>query len=394
MANYALSQTSGYFLSNDCKVSDLEAYTGQTLDVSDLTFATDVQKNIPIYDMNELRDRLRMPSARRALMAEWAYVFSDSAGVIVLKNAYEDTTCIDEASEIFQQIIKDEKQMNGEGADHFATAGNNDRIWNSLQKLCERSPSVFAKYFANPAIDTACEAWLGPNYQMTAQVNLVRPGGKAQTCHRDYHLGFQTEEMCARYPVQVHLLSPLMTLQGGIAHCDMAIESGPTKLLPFSQKYAAGYAAYRRADFQQHFEDNYVQLPLDKGDALFFNPALYHAAGENTSEGIERLVNLMQIGSAMGRTLENIDRIGMSKLLYPALKELTASENLSPAEINAAVSVCAEGYPFPTNLDTDPPVGGLAPESQKDIFLKALGEKWSDVNFVRALDAQAEKQKA
>lgn len=394
MANYALSQTSGYFLPNDCKLADLEALTALSLDIGDLTFATDVQKNIPIYDMNTLRDRLRMPSARRALMAEWAYIFSDSAGVIVLKNAYEDTTCIDEASEIFQQIIIDEKQTNGEGADHFAAAGNNDRIWNSLQKLCERSPSVFAKYFANPAIDTACEAWLGPNYQMTAQVNLVRPGGKAQTCHRDYHLGFQTEEMCARYPVQVHLLSPLMTLQGGIAHCDMSVESGPTKLLPFSQKYAAGYAAYRRADFQQHFEDNYVQLPLNKGDALFFNPALYHAAGENTSADVERLVNLMQIGSAMGRTLENIDRIGMSKLLYPALKELIASENLSPAEINAAVSVCAEGYPFPTNLDTDPPVGGLAPESQKDIFLKALSEKWSDVNFNRALDAQAEKQKA
>lgn len=394
MANYALSQTSGCFLPNDCKVADLEALTALTLDVSDLTFATDVQKNIPIYDMNTLRDRLRMPSARRALMAEWAYIFSDSAGVIVLKNAYDDTTCIDEASEIFQKIIADEKQSNGDGADHFATAGNNDRIWNSLQKLCERSPAVFAKYFANPAIDTACEAWLGPNYQMTAQVNLVRPGGKAQTCHRDYHLGFQTEEMCARYPVQVHLLSPLLTLQGGIAHCDMSVESGPTKLLPFSQKYAAGYAAYRRTDFQQHFEDNYVQLPLNKGDALFFNPALFHAAGENTSEDIERLVNLMQIGSAMGRTLENIDRIGMSKLLFPALKELIASENLSPAEINAAVSVCAEGYPFPTNLDTDPPVGGLAPESQKDIFLKALNEKWSDINLVRALDAQAGKQEA
>lgn len=394
MANYALSQTSGYFLSNDCKVADLQALTDLKLEVGDLNFATDVQKNIPIYDMNALRDRLRMPSARRALMSEWAYIFSDSAGVIVLKNAYEDTSAIDEASEIFKQIIAEEKESSGEGADHFAAAGNNDRIWNSLQKLCEKSPAVFAKYFANPAIDAACEAWLGPNYQMTAQVNLVRPGGKAQTCHRDYHLGFQTEEMCARYPVQVHLLSPLMTLQGGIAHCDMPIESGPTKLLPFSQKYAAGYAAYRRADFQQHFEDNYVQLDLNKGDALFFNPALYHAAGENTSQDIERLVNLMQIGSAMGRTLENIDRIGMCKLLYPALKEVIASENLSPAEINAAISVCAEGYPFPTNLDTDPPVGGLAPESQKEIFLKALSEKWSDVNFVRALDAQAEKQTA
>lgn len=30
------------------------------------------------------------------------------------------------------------------------------------------------------------EAWLGPGYQLTAQVNVVRPGGKAQEPHRDY----------------------------------------------------------------------------------------------------------------------------------------------------------------------------------------------------------------
>ena len=49
------------------------------------------------------------------------------------------------------------------------------------------------KVFANEAIQ-GCEAWLGPNYQMTAQVNLVHPGGDFQQAHRDYHLGFQTAE--------------------------------------------------------------------------------------------------------------------------------------------------------------------------------------------------------
>ena len=33
-------------------------------------------------------------------------------------------------------------------------------------------------------------AWLGPAYQVTSQVNVVRPGGVAQDPHRDYHLGF------------------------------------------------------------------------------------------------------------------------------------------------------------------------------------------------------------
>ena len=52
-------------------------------------------------------------------------------------------------------------------------------------------PPHFANYFSNLAVDTACKAWLGPNYQMTAQINLVRPSGAAQSPHRDYHLGFQ-----------------------------------------------------------------------------------------------------------------------------------------------------------------------------------------------------------
>ena len=36
-------------------------------------------------------------------------------------------------------------------------------------------------------------AWLGPGYQVTSQVNVVRPGGQAQDPHRDYHLGFLDE---------------------------------------------------------------------------------------------------------------------------------------------------------------------------------------------------------
>ena len=168
-------------------------------------------------------------------MAEWAWVLRESSGAIVLRNAYKDTTVIDEATKLYEDIIADEKLKSGGGADHFAAAGANDRIWNSLQKLCESSPDVFLRYFANEAIQAACEAWLGPNYQMTAQVNLVHPGGEAQQAHRDYHLGFQTAEVSALYPSHVHELSPALTLQGAIAHCDMPVESGPTKLLPFSQ---------------------------------------------------------------------------------------------------------------------------------------------------------------
>ncbi|NCW61773.1 MAG: phytanoyl-CoA dioxygenase [Rhodobacteraceae bacterium] len=294
-----------------------------------------------------------------------------------------NTDVIDAASDVFHRIIADEKQTAKSGADHFAASGANDRIWNSLQKLCLNAPDVHVNYFANPFIDAACEAWLGPHYQMTAQVNLVRPGGQAQTAHRDYHLGFQSVDKSVQFPCHVHELSPVLTLQGGIAHCDMPIESGPTKLLPFSQRFLHGYLAYHQDDFKEYFEKKYVQLELNKGDVIFFSPAIFHAAGENKSTDIQRLVNLLQVSSAFGRAMESIDRDAMCRAVFQSLKDA----QLTPAQQHAAISATAEGYSFPTNLDKDPPIGGLAPKTQAQILTEAVDQGMKNSEFENLLDA-------
>ncbi|WP_395175166.1 phytanoyl-CoA dioxygenase family protein [Roseibium alexandrii] len=384
----------GYFDETSCDLDAFVALTGRQLDMADVPHADRVLKNVPVYRINDLQNTLQGESTRRRLMAEWAAVLKDLSGVLVLEGAFPDTGPIDRATDVYNQIIAEEKAQSGGGADHFAAAGSNDRIWNSLQKLCLAAPDVFADYFANPAIDAVCEAWLGPNYQMTAQVNLVRPGGAPQQAHRDYHLGFQTAAECARYPAHVHDLSPVMTLQGAVAHTDMPVESGPTKLLPFSQLYRPGYAAYRLDAFKDYFEGNYVQLPLSKGDAVFFNPALFHAAGANTSSNIHRMANLLQISSAFGRAMESVDRIAMCCALYPVLLDKVLSGVAEIQALEATVSACAEGYSFPSNLDRDPPVGGLAPETQKQLMLRALEEKWSGSKFENALIEQAGRRQA
>ncbi len=371
----------GYYLSEQCKITDFQNIINQRLVEDSVPHAKAVEKNIPIYDIEDLQKSFQSVASKNELMAEWAWVLRESSGAIVLRKAYQDTSAIDEASQLYTGIIADEKLNSGGGADHFAAAGANDRIWNSLQKLCEGSPDTFLRYFANVAIQTACEAWLGPNYQMTAQVNLVHPGGDAQQAHRDYHLGFQTAEVSAVYPSHVHELSPALTLQGAIAHCDMPVESGPTKLLPFSQTYLPGYAAWRREDFREVFENCYVQLPLNKGDALFFSPALFHSAGANVSSNIHRMANLLQVSSAFGRAMETIDRTKMCVLTYPSAAKHFAEKTLSISEIKAAIAATAEGYSFPTNLDNDPPRGGLAPETQQALFLQALEDKMDTVEF-------------
>jgi ectoine hydroxylase-related dioxygenase (phytanoyl-CoA dioxygenase family) len=229
---------------------------------------------------------------------------------------------------------------------------------------------------------------------MTSQVNVVRPGGQAQQAHRDYHLGFQTVEQAEHYPAHVHAMSSFLTLQGAVAHSDMPVESGPTKLLPFSQRYAQGYLAWRRQDFRDYFETHYVQLPLDKGDALFFNPALFHAAGSNRTTSVQRMANLLQISSAYGRAMESLNRAKMCESLYPVLLDAMREQSITSEEADAVIASCAEGYPFPTNLDRDPPLGGLAPESQQGLFHRALTERWSTDKFVAAIHEQTARRES
>jgi ectoine hydroxylase-related dioxygenase (phytanoyl-CoA dioxygenase family) len=91
---------------------------------------------------------------------------------------------------------------------------------------------------------------------------VVNPGGAAQTAHRDYHLGFASNAQAARFPAHVHRLSPVLTLQGAVAHSDMPAETGPTMYLPHSQKYLPGYLAWRRPEFREYFEADLDQ-PVD-----------------------------------------------------------------------------------------------------------------------------------
>ncbi|MFK8033321.1 MAG: phytanoyl-CoA dioxygenase family protein [Hyphomicrobiales bacterium] len=359
----------------------------ETTTAADVPYAIRIEKNIPIYKADSVRDICLTAEGRRSILSEFGKIFLSGAGAIVITGAYQDTSVIDTASKHFENIIAKERET-GSGGDHFAKPGANDRIWNSFQKLCEEDPTCFAHYFCNDMIALASEAWLGPNYRMTSQVNQVRPGGEAQQAHRDYHLGFMPGDSAAKYPPHIHDLSAALTLQGGIAHCDMSLESGPTKLLPFSQKYRAGYVAYTRPDFQQEFEKRHVQLPMDKGDLLFFNPALFHAAGANKTKDFERLVNLLQVSSTFGVPIETIDHMKICKAVYPALKKAKSDETLTQNELENIVTCAADTYAFPTSLDNDPPIGGLAPRTQKDITLEALEAGWSIEEYTSALNAQ------
>jgi ectoine hydroxylase-related dioxygenase (phytanoyl-CoA dioxygenase family) len=378
-----------WLTADSCDLDAFKELVERSVNPADYPFASDVVSNVPIYDGLEARNATLSPEARKELMAEWVEAFTDGPGIIAIRGAFADLAAIDQSNAHYWAIIDEERLNNVGGGDHFAKPGANDRIWNALEKLCLRDPAVFAAYYGNPLIALVSEAWLGLGYQITSQLNVVNPGGAAQVAHRDYHLGFQSAEAIERYPAHVHRLSPVLTLQGAVAHCDMPIETGPTLYLPFSQGYLPGYMATAQPEFRDYFDKHHVQLPLAKGDAVFFNPALFHAAGTNRSKDVRRIANLLQVSSAFGRAMESVDRLKMSLKLYPALKGLIADNAITAAEADNAIAASAEGYSFPTNLDRDPPKGGMAPKTQQDLMRQALKENWEPEVFSQEARAQA-----
>jgi ectoine hydroxylase-related dioxygenase (phytanoyl-CoA dioxygenase family) len=377
----------------DCDLDAFRSLVEQRTDPADHPSAERVEQNVPLYDSDRLRSLAISPEGRRSVQDELVRALSDGPGIVVLKGAFPDAAVVDAASEAFRALIEEERASGAARGDHFAKPGANDRVWNALDKVAVRAPEVFADYYANDILELIAEAWLGPAYQVTSQVNVVNPGGAAQNVHRDYHLGFLSQERAATYPAHVHRLSPVLTLQGAVAHCDMPVESGPTLYLPHSQKFEPGYLAWRLPRFVQYFDAHHVQLPLEKGDAVFFNPALFHAAGHNRSADIRRMANLLQISSAFGRAMESVDREAMANALFPVLLR-RKSEGVSEDWLRRVIAATAEGYPFPTNLDLDPPVDGLAPPSQADTVRQAVAEDWDPERLRQELQAGAKRRQS
>ncbi|KAF2218778.1 hypothetical protein BDZ85DRAFT_253294 [Elsinoe ampelina] len=384
------STTRLFDLSQKRRPNELKAIASRTLTTTDCPLAASVVKNVPMYDCSKLN--IVDSSRREALMTELYNMLLHGPGVLVLKIMYTNHDLLDETNATFSNVIDSERTTSK--GDHFFANNTNSRIWNSFSKHCLTSPSTFIPYYSNPFLALICEAYLGPAYRITTQLNIVHPGGTAQTCHRDYHLGFQTAEQVSRWPRAMHTASQLLTLQGAIAHTDMPLLSGPTRLLPFSQRLESGFMSYRDADFQSFFLEHHIALPLQKGYGLFFNPALYHAAGENKTAEFDRSANLVQVSSAFGKPMESIDTLPLVEKTWDGLKEKFDAEGMSQ-EVEAFVQAVAEGYPFPTNLDRRPPAhGGMAPESEQGLLRRALVDGWGRERVVGKLGRMREEGKA
>ena len=189
------------------------------------------------------------------------------------------------------------------------------------------------------------------------------------------------------YPAQVHALSPVLTLQGAVAHVDMPVETGPTLYLPHSQKYPQGYVAYHDPAFTEYFEQHYVQLPLDKGDAVFFNPALFHGAGTNRTSG--RRAGWPTCCRCRPRSAGRWRRWTPPRSARPSTRCSAAGRPRArrpPGDERRGRR--GGGLPVPDQPRPRPAGRSLAPQSQAGLVHQALAENWDDARLAEALTAQ------
>ena len=106
-----LEPTVAYYDPQACDLQEFTALIDQTTSADTVPHAAAVEKNIPVYDMDDLRPSLEDPAKRRDILGEWARVLRQGAGVVALKKSYTDTTVLDEATQIYERIIAEEKEV-------------------------------------------------------------------------------------------------------------------------------------------------------------------------------------------------------------------------------------------------------------------------------------------
>ncbi|THV00368.1 hypothetical protein K435DRAFT_719053 [Dendrothele bispora CBS 962.96] len=383
-----------YYTVSDAKFEDFRRIVEQKTLHEDYPLASSIAKDlIPIYDCPALRAAGKLTPvwsdpANLPLREEFIRALKRGPGVVVFRGAFTNMEEFDAGTKVLEELIQGQRKVDKLVRDENYIVPNTNEHW------AKRDPGSYSDYFKNDVIALASGAWLGPWYQMTSQISQCVPGNKAQRMHRDYHLGVGdrfpykrgddviSPIAAAVFPAHMHVSSHYMTLQGAIAHVDMPLESGPTMFLPYSQLYEHGYLTSGVPEFYEYFAANHVQTPLQKGDAVFFSPGIYHGAGQNNSgpktntPPVDRIANLLQISSAFGRPSDNADRRATTNYVYPHLleqrkkfQESGGKAGYSDNELWNIISSTAEGYLFPTNLRF---VNGIFQAPQNEVVWKAL----------------------
>ena len=196
-------------------------------DLADYPHAVDVRENVLVYS------RRRAPSDRRALQAELIRALDRRARRRGVRRRLRRTTSSTAPATRFF-------------AHHRGAARRRLGGGRPLRQARRQRPDLERRAEARAARPRRVRRLLR---QRRARRGLARPGSARATrsprrstssipvaTHR-FRTATTTSassraDDLAAYPAHLHRTSPVLTLQGAVAHCDMPLESGPTMLLP------------------------------------------------------------------------------------------------------------------------------------------------------------------
>ena len=272
------------FSSDRCQLDDLIAIVDAPVDVDEYPRAGRFEFGIPVYDSQTFRVATEDPDESIGVRAELATALLRGPGIVVISGAVAPDV-VDRATTAFLAMIAEQRAS---GRDRRRPLRRARRQRPGLERDARSSPSPTLRRSSTTTPATPSASW-----PRRGSVPATRsPRRSTSSIRVDRHRrrtaittsASSSDAVAAQYPAHVHRLSPMLTLQGAVAHCCMPVESGPTMYLPHSQRYELGYLAWRRDDFIEYFHDHHVQLPLEPGDGVFFNPAVFHARGTNRTD--------------------------------------------------------------------------------------------------------------
>ena len=293
-------------------------------------------------------------------------ILKDREGFFIVKDAF-DPKLIDSNRESYYEILSKEKW------DHSRVKGTGKRIWRSLEKLALMDPHGWIYFYCNSALDHVFEAWLGPLYQLTAQINIINQDHKNLPVHFDYHFGMLRKDLQNKFPDTQKYMNQFMTLQAIVPHSNMNFENGGTRIYSGSQKSFVENFNLTEKEVESLFCKNAICPNLNIGDVLFLNSSLLHAGGVNkTSE--DRIALLIQASSAFGIPMEQNDYNLIHDVIFENVCELYKEGKLAFEDGIRAIRNSSSSYLFPVNFDEISPRHGILPFTQTEKLIKKFSK--------------------
>ncbi len=215
-------------------------------------------------------------------------------------------------------------------------------------------PGVFFDYYANDTVALASRAWFGPNYQVTWALNADIPGREdrqewsTSAGRRSPRTATITWVSCRWRPRRT--IRSTCTACPRCSPCTVPWRTATCRWKPGLRCIFRTRRSTYPATWRPTCRNSSSISPKLRAIALG------HARDGQPVAGVV----------AFGRAMETVDRTAAIIALYPTLLARSDS-GASMTEIANVIAASAEGYPFPTNLDLDQPIGSLNPETQAEL---------------------------